>query len=263
MLSLGRLTTVTVFLVCISACVSTRMPGKRSLNSTEHGYTIVSDIVRAGEQSQRFEVRAGDCGQDVGWSDCANDRERSEFSLSKRFHPGKDQWIGFSIYLPADFVSSPHVNTSLGQIHQRGGPSGTAGGLPSFPPALQLNVKGQNYRACVHILSGSSDNVSDRCQYFGLAKLEQMRGKWTDVIVHFDTSAKSSLLEIFINGQRKAHLENFIKFWPHQYYVKYGIYRSFVSRHPGPMPTQVVHYDEVRMGRSQKFVIVRPDDPVD
>ena len=37
---------------------------------------IVNDIVRAGNEAQRFEVRPGDCGEDEVWSDCNNNRER-------------------------------------------------------------------------------------------------------------------------------------------------------------------------------------------
>ena len=46
-----------------------RLPGSRSLSDTEHGYQIVTGLSRAGKYSQRFEVRAGDCGEDEDWSD--------------------------------------------------------------------------------------------------------------------------------------------------------------------------------------------------
>ncbi len=43
-----------------------RLTGERSLSTTSWGYSVVSDIVRAGKDSQRFEVRPGDCGEDPG-----------------------------------------------------------------------------------------------------------------------------------------------------------------------------------------------------
>lgn len=67
-----------------------RLEGHRSLNDKKHGYAISSDVARAGRKSQRFEVRAGDCGEDPGWSDCANNRERSEISIKKTWGYGKD-----------------------------------------------------------------------------------------------------------------------------------------------------------------------------
>lgn len=240
-----------------------RLSGERSLNSKPHGLTIVDNPVRAGKQAQRFEVRPGDCGRDSGWDDCATDRERSEFTIGKSFTYGTDQWIGFSVWLPPDFRASTKVNASVGQIHQRGGPGGRAGGFASFPPLLQLDMRGDRYKATVHVLSGSADNVRDDVREFTLAPIKAMRGKWTDVVVHFDTAGGADLLEIFINGKRQAKIARFIGFQPKNYYVKYGIYRTFVSRHGGPMPTQVVVIDEVKMGNSLAAVSVDPARPVD
>ncbi len=42
-----------------------RLTGERSNSTTSWGYSVVSDIVRAGKDSQRFEVRPGD-GADPG-----------------------------------------------------------------------------------------------------------------------------------------------------------------------------------------------------
>lgn len=255
-----------ISLLCVlllEGCISGRLVGFRSLSTTSWGYGVVESPVRAGKQSQRFEVRPGDCAADGKWSDCKNNRERSEYSLRRAISPGRDTWIAFSVYVPEDFADSPRVATSMGQIHQKGGPSGTAGGLPSFPPLLQLNMKGGLYRACIHILSGSPTNIGDRCDYYTLAALDDMRGRWTDVTIHFDTTDRTSLMEIFVNGEEKARLSDFVRFWPKEYYVKYGLYRSFVSRHGGPMPTQVAWFDEVRIGKTREAVAIDPANPVD
>jgi hypothetical protein len=37
---------------------------------------------------------------------------------------------------------------------------------------------------------------------------------------------------------------------PEAIYFKYGIYRSFGSKHTGSAPTQIVYYDEIRRGSS-------------
>lgn len=265
-----RGTIQTLFLAVIFALLADvptadagRLSGRRSLSSTKHGYQITNAITRAGKKSQRFEVRPGDCGRDPGWDDCANDRERSEFTLKKQIRIGQDRWVAFSVYLPKDFYSSPKVSTSLGQIHQRGGPKGTAGGLPSFPPLLQLDAKGNNYRACVHILSGPANNVRDECAYFPLAKISDMRGRWTDVQIHLRAQPNNPLLEVYVNGTRKLAETGFLRFVPKEYYVKYGIYRSFVSRHGGPMPAQIAFFDEVRIDKSQSKVSVAQKRPVD
>jgi len=240
-----------------------RLSGFRSLSTSSYGYMIVNDIVRAGKEAQRFEVRPGDCGEDQAWSDCNNNRERSEISLDNHFFPGDNQWIAFSVFIPDNFKTSNSVSTTIGQIHQIGGPSGIAGSLPSFPPLIQLEAKGNNYRACIHILSGSDNNVVDECKYYNLSAISDMQGQWTDIQIHFDTSNNKSLIEVYLNNERKALLREFVNFWPKSYYIKYGIYRSFVSQHTGPMPTQVVWIDEVKMGKNQELVAINKATPVD
>ncbi|NRB33168.1 MAG: heparin lyase I family protein [Rhodobacteraceae bacterium] len=232
------------------------------MNNTKHGYQIVASPVRAGEAAQRFEVRPGDCGRNPGWDDCANDRERSEVTVREVIQPGTVRWVAYSIYLPDDFYSSPRVTTSLGQIHQRGGPSCSAGGLPSFPPLLQIDAKGNRVQACLHVLTGPADNVRDVCRDLPLTSVAAMRGRWTDVMIHLDARERG-VLEIYLNEARKARSQDFIRFVPQDYYVKYGSYRSFVSRHGGPMPTQVAVYDEVRLGPDRSSVELSGDRPVD
>ena len=254
----------TCFGLLLGACTTGtgRLDTSRSLNNTQHGYQLMTSPVRAGEDAERFEVRPGDCGQNDGWSDCANNRERSELSVQKEILPGTVTWISYSIYLPNDFYSSPRVKTSIGQIHQRGGPTGTAGGLPSFPPLLQIDAKGNLVEACLHILTGPENNIRNVCRDFPLTTVNAMRGRWTDVMLHLD-SRGTGLLEIYLNGERKARTTGFIRFRPREYYVKYGLYRSFVSRHGGPMPAQIAYYDEVRIGNSRSSVEVSLDHPVD
>ena len=158
--------------------------------------------------------------------------------------------------------SSPAVATTLGQIHQRGGPSGTAGGLASFPPLLQIDARGNRVQACLHILSGPADNVRDECRVFPLTTVNAMRGRWTDIMIHLDARDEGEM-EIYLNGQRRVSTTGFIRFVPREYYVKYGIYRSFVSRHGGPMPTQIAFYDEVRLEPDRATVQVSTERPVD
>jgi hypothetical protein len=43
--------------------------------------------------------------------------------------------------LPKDFIDTYPTNTSLGQVHQYGGPTGTADGLASFPPLIQIDAR--------------------------------------------------------------------------------------------------------------------------
>jgi hypothetical protein len=95
----------------------------RSLNNKSYGYQVVDDPTGTAPTAkvERFEVRRGDCGFDSGWSDCKNDRERSELSQQKpRENPGSSYWYGWSIYFPSDYVTVAPTKVALGQFHQTG-----------------------------------------------------------------------------------------------------------------------------------------------
>lgn len=242
----------------ITGCVSTSVkPVKRSLSSTSWGYQMVSKPhpVYLGEKSQRFEVRAGDCGKTPDWSDCDTDRERSEVTSDRaKFIPGREYWVSYLLYLPEDFETSKYVNATLGQIHMRGGFKGTAGGFKSFPPLLQLEAKGEYYTACFHMLSGSSGSIRDYCHNSRISDIESLRGKWNRVTLNLKGKASAPELVIFLNGKQIAEFEQVLPNAPREYYLKYGIYRSFVSRNGGPMPTQIAYYDEVKVGKTREEV---------
>jgi len=231
-----------------------RLPGRRSLSETPWGYAVVGSPTRAGAQAQRFEVRPGDCAAQGSWDDCARDRERSEFRPDLEWDPGTQMWIGFSVFLPADFAVSERVNTTIAQIHQRGGPIRVAGGLQSRPPILQMEARGETLSLTVHV--PQDDNL-----HIGLARLAALRGRWTDVVIRFDTRESEPVLQVWLDGTLRADVAGWQTPPPVFYYFKYGLYRSFVSRHGGPMPTQIAFFDEVRMREDpgDGAVTVTPD----
>ena len=96
--------------------------GIRGINS--HNFQFVSDSTksRRGKQYQRFELRDGDCFDLGGWDDCANDRQRVEFTAEPFLPPKGNQCIAFSIMLDKSFEAIEPSPTALAQIHQRGGP---------------------------------------------------------------------------------------------------------------------------------------------
>ena len=219
-----------------------------------HKYIKDKSKARAGKAFQRFEVRDGDCFYRKGhsWNDCKLDRERFEFSSKPSQKPQGKQCYGYSIKLDANFKPVNPTNTDLGQVHQRGGPKGTAGGLKSFPPLIQIGAKDDWVNFGWHRLSGDINNVYDKRIDFGLAKISEMREVWTDISFCLDFENKR--MDAWVNGEKKVEIKQSpINFTPENIYFKYGIYRSFVSRYKkinGKMPTQIVFYDEVRRGMS-------------
>ena len=234
---------------------------KNSFTQSEHNFSYISDesFARRGKHYQKFELRDGDCFQDgTKWDDCKNNRERVEFASEPKLKPIGIQCFAYSIKLNKDFIDVNPTNTDLGQVHQIGGPTGTAGGLASFPPLIQLGAKNGRFYFGWHELTGSATNVVDSKRLYFLSSLDDMKEKWTDI--SFCLNFKDKRMDVWINGLKKHEiLKSPINFIPKEIYFKYGIYRSFISRFKDrqkirkkeeKMPTQIVFYDEIRRGNS-------------
>ena len=268
-------------LLFASGAQAQRLGTEKALTTTRHGVTIVTDPVRAGKKAQRFEVRPSDCaGQD-----CKTDRERAMVRVKKFWRYGSPQWIAFSFFLPPDFRTSAHVDTTVAMLHQNGGPTNTQEGRNVDLPVAQLKLRGDRFYADIHFLTGSPTEVRDETRALPLGSVGALLGRWTDVVIRFDTSGNDQILEVYLNGHRRftiadlqmlgieqsrvpvyqleATIQNFIEHRPQQYNFQYGIYRAFVSRNGGPMPTQVIVIDEVRMGRRIEDVLVNERKAVD
>ena len=214
------------------------------------------DEARRGEKYQRFEVADGDCFGTDDWNDCETDRERVEFSATPMQKPSGKQCFAFSIMLDESFQSASPTNTSLGQIHQEGGPKGAMEGIKSNPPLIQFDVKNDFYDLNWHVLSGSVNNVMDKSVFYQLIPINDMKSKWTDISFCLDFANKN--ISVWVNGDKKVNIDKApmnAKFIPSAIYFKHGIYRSFISKYKSShgtdiMPTQIVYYDEVRRGSS-------------
>ena len=229
-----------------------------SQNSYNYEYIEDEMAARRGKFYQRFELRDGDCFGDDTWNDCEKDRERVEFSSRPRQDPSGNQCFAYSIKLDKDFIDVHPTNTDLGQIHQKGGPSGKAGGYVSLPPLIQMAAKNGKFYFKWHFLTGSPTNVKDDGINYYLLDIKDMVEKWNDI--SFCLNYEDKLMQVWVNGNKKHEIANSpINFVPESTYFKYGIYRSFVSRYKNwkesigqeaKLPTQIVYYDEIRRGNS-------------
>ena len=229
-----------------------------SQNSYNYEYIEDEMAARRGKFYQRFELRDGDCFGDDTWNDCEKDRERVEFSSRPRQDPSGNQCFAYSIKLDKNFIDVHPTNTDLGQIHQKGGPSGKAGGYVSLPPLIQMAAKNGKFYFKWHSLTGSPTNVKDEGINYYLLGIKDMVEKWNDI--SFCLNYEDELMQVWVNGNKKHEIANSpINFVPESTYFKYGIYRSFVSRYKNwkesigqeaKLPTQIVYYDEIRRGNS-------------
>ena len=231
---------------------------KNFMGQNKHNFNYIEDNSnsRSGNYYQKFELRDGDCFGDENWSDCDNDRQRIELSSEPNQPITGKQCYGYSIKLSNDFTDIKKVSTTLGQIHQKGGPSGKANSLSSFPPLIQIDARKGNLYLNWHKLSGSRDNVKDESKYYKLKTLKNMKGVWTDISLCLDF--EENRIDAWVDGVNVVKiLKSPIFFEPESIYFKHGIYQSFISNYTsfkGKTPTQIVYYDEVRYGNSVKDV---------
>ena len=192
---------------------------------------------RLGEESLRFEVRAGDSW---GW-DIKNDRERVELIICCF---NKTHWNAWSIYLPENFKTIFPVKVCMGQFHNDG----------DNPPEFMFQNQYDKYSKAksggywITPAESISNHISKK-----LLEQNDMLGKWNDILVNAKWTHKDDgFFKIWING--KLTYEHRGKTLLKGDVIEYqlGIYRSFISRLPGADPTQVVYYDELRYDRSCK-----------
>ena len=227
---------------------------KNFMSQNKHNFNYIKDTsqARSGEYYQKFELRNGDCFGDESWNDCDNDRQRIELSSRPNQPTSGKQCYGYSLKLSNEFTDIRKVSTTLGQIHQHGGPSGKANSLSSFPPLIQIDARQGSLYLNWHKLSGSKDNVIDESEYHKLKLLKDMKGVWTDISVCLDFENKK--IDAWVDGNKVVEIfKSPIFFEPESIYFKHGIYQSFISAYTifkGETPTQIVYYDEVRRGNA-------------
>jgi len=198
--------------------------------------------VRRGTQSQRFEVRPGDCGRsDRGsWNDCEKDRERSERRQIGYQTEGQTRWYGWSIYFPKDYPNIYPTKVALGQFHEEDSYRTTF--------MFQNSFGGYNLDA---------QTMSDDFQYIPLISKDDLRGRWHDIVVEYKLSSQlngDGYFRVWVDGELKADVKGRTTRRNKVYFI-YGIYRSYLSR--GKNHAQVVYYDEIREGIKRSDVDIR------
>lgn len=214
---------------------------ERSLNTSLYGYQVVADP--EGEflehPVERFEVRSGDCSSNNGWSDCDNDRERSEIrELLTRENEGTSVWYGWNLYVPPDWPTVFPTKTVLGQFHQN----------RSHPVWMFLHLEGGLY------LDDQSLGFSSR--RVPLIKKNKFSGQWHRIEVHAKWSRdESGFFRVFIEGENVFDHQG-TTMTADSVYFRYGVYRSYLSRFKtatgrDAVPTQIAYYTNVRKSQTQ------------
>ena len=278
---------------CSSIGINKNTSSNQLLNHDQpYGYAIDDKIVRKGKESQRFEIRHGDCGYDKKWNDCEKDRRRYERYVKSTMveKPENVVWYAYSIYLPESFPKMHPTKTTLGQVKVINGRE----------PLWYLSAGRKGIRI-------RYDASLQECK---LVRRKHLLGQWTDFLIKVDYSTNDDpnklYSEVYVNGERKdcdinepvltKEFRNINK----KFSFRYGIYNSYVSRWLNEnktkevkakgfsdyheqtgmivnsvsntpwdidwgvkLPTQVVYYDEIRIGPTRESVDINMNDSVD
>ena len=193
--------------------------------------------VRLGKESIRIEVRNGDAW---GW-DVKNDRERVELIICCA---SKTTWNAWSIYYPNDFNVIFPAKAAMGQFHNDGD------NPPQFMFQNQGSPRGKEgggyWIETDESIGG--DNIPIK-----LLDKNEVLGTWNDILVNAKwTHNEDGFFKVWINGKLLYYYKGMTQIKGDRIEHHLGIYRSYLSRRPGPEPTQIVYYDEMRYAKSCK-----------
>lgn len=211
-------------------------------NPNSHAYKISKDITNSAPSKtiEMFELRSGDCSKDLRWNDCTTDRERIELKQkNSSYIDHQTWWYGWAFYLPENYQDVSPVKLSIAQFYDEGADQ------PAW--MFQLNEKGLYL-----------DNQLNKS---GLVKLlikkDDLVKKWYTIQVEMIPSRKSDgKLNIWIDDELKFAY-NGATLKSNEFYFKYGLYRSFLSRwkNPSKIPTQNIYFANVKKAKTQKDLI--------
>ena len=213
------------------------------IGAKAHGYQVVSapdHPVRYGKNSERFEVRPGDCSRsDYGWNDCRNDRERSELvQRGYRQRQGDEYWYRWSIYLPKFHRNLHPTSLCYGQFHQVGN---------CEPVFMFREYEGGYWLHIDNQLIGYGE------QNLNLLNPGEFVGRWNDIVVNAGwTTKKKGWMKVWVNGIQKVYYTGKTMSCGNEVYFKYGVYRTYISRRKlTNAVTTIAYYDGVVRSRSK------------
>jgi len=269
-----------------------------------------NEPVRAGNKSIRFLIERGHApkwasrqGHDMVFLDDGNPDRQEELLDTLDVLHGKDFWYFFSVFIPEDFPD-PYDEEKMK------GNSNWSEEIAVLRGEFYLIEISATTQQCI----GDADNFplatakfyngSLEFSYFPniamgkkIMSIDDMRGKWTDILIHINYDLEDGLMIFYVNGEKvygKDLSEDYYDrnraedgYWnevfePDNYFFEmpedfwdegdssvdecdYLIFTSFGGRRSylngmivaKDIPSSVLYYDEVRIGTTREEVDIR------
>lgn len=212
------------------------------------GVTIQDKFVRSGKLAYVFENAPGECGWNDGWSDCDKDRERTELSMTQ-FAENGPKWVKFSIRVPSDTKCTPGVSCSLWQLHTK-----QAG------PAYMLRWKHDSLM--LTDFPNNDDYYGAPKEHTITTKFNELKDQWLDFVVYieqYDRPKKGKLI-VWLNGEKVIDHYGYRRLKSGKNnYMKFGIYKTYISRAMEEREPMSVYFDSITLGYDCKSLNVKKE----
>ena len=204
--------------------------------------------VRFGNKSERFEVRAGDCGVSKGGyhNDCDTDRERSEMTSDRdtKYYAGDEYWYRWSIFFPKKYEVMHPIWMTFDQFMQ----------AFCIHPVFTFNIGEYATYSEASFFQHMTGRYAREVDEAGLQAhiTRDFRDKWFDIVVHAKWShSNDGKFKFWVNGKLISDYKGKTMWCYEGIYFKYGVYRTGVSGVPvrWRVPT-IVYYDGIRISKT-------------
>lgn len=199
------------------------------------------DEAIVGSTAIAFQLNDGECGVEEGkWSDCDNDRERTELNFKKE-KAKQEKWYRFHIKFTDSHNNIAPASLSLMQWKRYSKPSRTMIQFQQTSAGLVLNRNGETFRDANIMLVHEKD----------------LYNRWIEIIfnTNWHPDENKGFMKVWVDGQLKFDHKGPSHADTADVSMRVGIYSAFLGRYRAlypdtPIPTREVIYDGIRASRT-------------
>ena len=206
--------------------------------------------VQVGKTADRFEIRAGDCGKTGDYNDCKHDREHVAWNETGSTKLGTPVWYSLSVFIPASTPTKLQGDVNVILAEWR----------PVGPGQINLSIELQKDGLVAVVGSTTKKQKNDmkppKPALWRSIDSQAPTDKWINFELEVMWSTgKDGQLVLYRDKMAVASLRGPNTVFNKPVHMQYGIYRPFVSKAGGPLPTQIIYFDNVKKASTREQLI--------